>query len=307
MKYFYFLSFMFLFVIIPSACAQDHPGTQLAQDRIVAIVNNEIITQSDIDELLAVFYMQLPENYSEERKEEEIIKKQPDALKRLIEDKLILEEAKHKGLEISERAVDERYKELKERFASDNDFQDSLIAQGLTPADLRKRIKEQMMMASIVDVNVNKAITVSPTEITAYYQAHRDEYKKPETAEVDSIYADSEARIDEAFNLLSNGENFEEVKGRFSSGASLGVVGRGELLSDIEEAIFALEEGQVSGVIKTDGGFYIFKLLSKKPQEQLSLADIEAEIKDRLVKEKKKEKFSQWVNGLKEKAYIIIK
>lgn len=278
-----------------------------AQDKIVAIVNHEVVTQSEVEELLAVFYMQIANQYSEEQIAYEIEKMKQSALNRLIEDKLILEEARKEKAGISQQTLDERLTQIKAKFKDETEFQQALDEQGITPADFRRKIEEQLMMSGVVELKVRKDISVSPSEITAYYQAYPDEFRSPESAEIDSIVCPSKDKAQEALSLLSAGKSFEEVEKEFSASSSLGIIKRGELAKNIEEIIFNLKEGEVSCIVEAEAGFYIFRLIKKVPEAKLSLAEAEAEIRERLMRQEMDRRFREWMDGLKKNAYILIK
>ncbi|MDP1853261.1 MAG: SurA N-terminal domain-containing protein [Candidatus Omnitrophota bacterium] len=300
----YVLSLVFLLSLSGLSYTQDAMST----DRIIAVVNNEPITQSDVEELLAVYYMQgASVGRTEKEIVEEIKKMQPLALNRLIEDKLILTEAKKQKIEVDEKVVEERIAEIKRSFPQNHDFEQAIIEQGLTPSGLRNKIKEQQMMSLLVETAVKRNIRVSPTEVAAYYQVNQDQFNIPESAEVDSIFCDSLKKADEALSRLKEGKDFEAIRQEFSLSSPLGLIKKGELIKDIDGAIFSLSEGAISDVVKANNGFYIFKLVKKNSAAKLSLVEAEDKIKDRLFKEKMDEGFKKWIEGLKKSAYIVIK
>lgn len=301
------ISFVIFLLSANLVFAQENLSASLQQDKIVAVVNHEVVTQSELEELLAVFYMQLANQYSEERIQEEMEKMRKVLLSRLIEDKLILEEAKKQKLEVSEQVFEQSFAEIKNKFKNETEFQSALGEQGLTLSDFKKRIKEQLLMSAMVEQKVKKGITVSPSEITVYYQAYPAEFIRVESVEVDSILCASKDSAQRALSLLSNGKDFKEAKDEFSSGTSLGIIKKGELAKNIEDVIFNLKEAETSAIVETETGFYIFKLLRKIPEAKASLSDMQEKIRDYLVREKMDKRFSEWIEDLKKNAYIIIK
>lgn len=297
----FFTVIIFFTFVGRSFCAQ------LGADRIVAIVNNKIVTESEVEELLAVYYMQISSKYSSSRLEEEMKKAEAGALNRLIEDKLILEEAVKEGVQVEEKAIDERLSETKKGFESNSEFEVALGEQGLTVADLKNKLKEQYMMSALIELKVKRYIRVTPVEITAYYQANSDEFNSPESREVDSIFCASEDKAKEALALIMEGNDFNEVKSRFSSVSALGLVKKGELIKEIDEAIFSLEDKGISGIVNANNGFYIFKLLKKFPAEIAALSSVESKIKDKIFKQKMDKGFKDFIGTLRKNAYIMIK
>ena len=111
-----------------------------------------------------------------------------NGLTRLIENKLIVDEADRMGMEINKDVVNERLEEMKGTYDSEQDFLESLVSEGLTVTDLKKRIIEQMKSQFIIEREVKSKIFVTPKEITEHYQSHIDEFQKPERANLDSIF-----------------------------------------------------------------------------------------------------------------------
>jgi len=110
-------------------------------------------------------------------------------------------------------------------------------------------------------------------------------------AQDDTINADAKTRAEEVLSKLQNGENFEDLAKQYSedvtgsSGGDLGYFGKGEMVKEFEDAAFALEVGQTSGIIKTQYGYHIIKLLEKvaasgDTPEQLHAEHILIKIKD---------------------------
>lgn len=287
-------------------------------DRIVAIVNNEVITQSEVDRVLATMEAKLKELYSTpEELQEKMNQLKQNIVSQMVEEKVILGEAKKMGIKIAEEIIDERIKQIKARFTSEEQFEQSLEAQGLTLKDLRDRFRDQEMMKQMVDVFVRSQIKVDPAEIAQFYQERKDEFVQPEQAHVKSILIkvdesgderQAQAKAKVVLERLKNGDSFEALAQEYSQGeVDLGYLEKGQLLQGIDEAIFSLEPGAVTDVIKTPQGFRIFKLEEKKPARPLDLVEAQGLINDILYKEQFAQKFQEWITGLKQKASISLK
>ncbi|MFQ5681123.1 MAG: SurA N-terminal domain-containing protein [Candidatus Omnitrophota bacterium] len=300
------MAVIFAFIFISSATAAVFSADSL-EDGIIAVVNDEAITQSDLREILAVRYMQISSRYSGQRLKEEMAKAQRQALNRLIEDRLILAEARRQEIQVPEYAVEQKMAQMKKKFADDHEFRQSLSEQGLTVYDLRERISDQLMMAVAVENNVKAKIKVSPVEITAYYQANQSEFSQPASAEVDSIFSESRERIRDAHIALEQGDDFYAVAKIFSQGTSLKMVRKGELLPEVERAIFSLRPQEVSDIVPAGRGFYIFRLLKMAPASNTPLSGVERKIREIIFRKKIEKMFRRWIKELRDKAYIVIK
>jgi len=111
-------------------------------DRIVAVVNDEPITQSELDSLLMPVYEQYKAAYGGEEFAVKINEARTNLLNQLIEDRLVAQEAEHLGVEVLEEEIDAQIDEIKKKFNDDNAFRTFLLQQGITMAKMRKRYKE---------------------------------------------------------------------------------------------------------------------------------------------------------------------
>lgn len=286
-----------------------------AVEGIVAVVNDEVITQKDLNEFAALMYLQHTDKYKDKKElEQEMQKWRQEAVERIIEDRLIIQEAKKKKLTAEPKMVEYRINEIKKRFASDEEFENTLISEGFTITDLKHKIEDQLLMREVVEKEVRDKIFVSPTEVTAYYEGYKDKIKEPEQAIVDSLFIpfqDSEGaarkQVEEALTALKKGEEFSLVAQKYSYAPSIGKIAKGQLKKEIEEVIFNLRKGEFSSIVKTENGFYIFKLTDILPPKQLTINEARDEIYRILFAEKFERQFAKWMDDLKSKAYIHVK
>jgi len=282
---------------------------------IVAVVNDEVVTQKDVNEFASLMYLQHSDEYKDRKElEQEIQKWRQEAVQRIIEDRLIVQEAKRQKIAVVPEMVENRVKEIKKQFPSTEAFENTLIAEGLTVNDLKRKISEQLMMREIVKKEIEDKIFVSPTEVTAYYEGHKDKILMPEQLNVDSIFMPfkdsagvARSNADKALVALKKGEDFSQVAKKYSYSPSIGKVAKGELRKDIEDAVFKLKKGEFSSVMRTENGFYIFRLIDILPSKQLELNEVRNQIYRYVFAEKFERQFSDWMEGLKKQAYIYVK
>ncbi len=218
------------------------------------------------------------------------------------------------GLDVREELIDERIAEIKEQYVTEQNLTDALIRTGATLTDLRNKIRDEMKLKYIVDYEVQSKIFVNPQEVTEYYEKNKEKFGRKERVNLDSIFIgyndDKDAastQANEALKQIKKGKDFKEVAEEYSEMPSVGTVEHGQLLPLIEEIIFNLELNEVSSLVETDIGIYIFKLTGKNPAEIASLDDVKGTIHDMLFKDKFKARFMDWLERLKKDAYIEIK
>ncbi len=308
-----FKTIAFLLMLIVSL--QFYSNSFGAEDKILCVVGDDLITQKDFNEFLALAGFQYSAQYPNKKelaaKMEEIKK---DALARLIDEKMILQEAKRQKIKVDERLVSERIDEINSQFPNPQDFEQALVSEGLTISDAKRKIKDQLLIDQTIEENVRFEIFVHPKEVTDYYKEHVLEFAIPESAKADSIFIagdvssrQAQDKVFQASRLLRSGEEFSKVAEKFSDGPSLGLVRRGQLKKEVEEAIFKLKAGQVSDPVKTEKGFFIFKLTELIPPQERPLSLVQNEVYQEVYKNKYEARFKQWLESIKKDVYVLVK
>ncbi|MFA5255508.1 MAG: SurA N-terminal domain-containing protein, partial [Candidatus Omnitrophota bacterium] len=195
-------------------------------DKIVVVVNNEIITQREVDVILAPIYGQYRSMY----KGEELIRMLEDArekiLKQLIEDRLIFSEAKKLNITIDEKEIDARVDEVRNKVGSERDLENMLHEQNLTLNELRARYKEKIMIRKLVDQKVGAKIIITPLEVKDYYNDNKESFMQPEEIKLRTILikprkeqggeAGSLQLMRDLVKRLKEGCDFEELAKEYS-------------------------------------------------------------------------------------------
>lgn len=291
-------------------------------DRVVAIVNDEVITQSEVEKAL----MPISAQYAAIYRNEELLQKLSEArhniINKLIENKLILAEAKNAGIEISDEEIEAKIEELKRGFSSQDEFEAVLFKQGLGITDLKENFRNQIMIQKIINRQIKSKVVIKPTEIVDYYYTHLDDFTNPQEVKISNILIKVEDKVDapgayqraeKVLSLLENGANFAQVAREYSDGpqrekgGSVGFVSRGQMIKEIDEVIFKLKVGEISGLIKSSLGYHIVKVEDIRPAYVKDLTLVQSEIEDILFQEKMERNFAQWLEKLRENAYISIK
>lgn len=280
------------------------PGRVSAEplDKIVAVVNSDVITDEELGIFMKVTNMESAD----------IPKGDPQELRRmfldrLVEDRLMYQEAVRTGLKAEETAIEDRIKDMKLRVGSERAFDLALRSQGLSINDLRQKFREQYLVYQIIQSEVKAKVQVSPKEITDYFEAHRDAFAVPETAIVDSLFVDTPDQLAQAQVSLANGRDFLEAAQHFSKKSNLGSIRRGQFKKELEDFVFGLTPGKPSDPFAVDGGFFIFLLRKINPVSRQSVSEVKDAIKVALEEEKSRKALREFVETLKDKAYISIR
>lgn len=290
-------------------------------DQIIAEVNGEIITYSDLKRILDPIYAQYSKVYGGEELITRVRQARDEALRQLIENKLILQEAKTLGLEMSDKAVEERVQSIKQRFPDEDTFLEALQKEGTGYDSFEEQVRDQLLIKAFISKEVTSKVIVTPKEIREYFAAHKKDFSGEEEVKLSLIMV----RKDPSKPLLAEetakqilikielGDNtFEEMAQNYSEGPNaekggdLGFVKRGQLLPALGEAAFSLEKGKVSNIIETDTAFHILMVKDKKGASPKTLQDVESRVEDEVFRRKASKIHNKWIASLKEKAYINV-
>ena len=292
--------------IVLAACLCLCQSAVFAQDKIVAVVNKDIITQKDLSDFVTFARMQMASQYSAAEVDKRIASMQKDLLDKLIEDRLLVQEAKKGKVAVDEARIKARINEMRERYGSNADFQAALARQGLTPADIEAKVREQALMFGVIDQKVRSRIVINPLDVTEYYQQHADQFQVPEARDLTSYTTKDSAKADQIYSALSSGQDAEAFKNDASVVVDSICASRGQLRKDIDDAVFGLSVGAVSKPLKVDDKYYVFRLKTVTSSCQRNLSDVRDDVYSLLFNQKMQESLARWLDDLKKHAYIKI-
>jgi parvulin-like peptidyl-prolyl isomerase len=230
-----------------------------------------------------------------------------DLLERLIEDRLILQEAKKNNISTDQNRIKARINEIRQHYATDADFQNELKKQGLVQADIETKISDQMLMYDIIDQKIRKLIIIRPDEVTDFYNNNKKDFLSGEQRELRVITFDNKDLANTFYSDLKSGQKLEDLASRDQLTVDkLNVTHRGEFKKEIEDIIFKLNLSETSEPLALDSKFYIFELEKIIPSKQLTLSEVQDKIHAYLFEKKMQEELTKWLDELKKQSYIKI-
>jgi peptidyl-prolyl cis-trans isomerase SurA len=312
-------------------CALGSPLKVIAKsaeivDRIVAVVNDDVITLTELNTLIKPYIEKIRTlGYSPEKEKQLIFKVRESMLNRLIDEKIEDQEIKRAKIEISDEQIDSTLERIKEtNFYTDEDLRAGLAKDGLTMKEYRKRIKDQILRTRLVNLNVKSKIVITKEDIKAYYEKHLDNYGGKKKYHLRNIImtvpslADSgkkleiKAKMDEILEKLKAGQSFEALAKKYSEspaasdGGDLGVFEFDSLSPKLQKAIKDIKPGGFTPVLDTDQGYQIFSLEEIVNAPGKSLESVSPEIERILYEESVERKYQTWIEGLRKQAVIKI-
>jgi peptidyl-prolyl cis-trans isomerase SurA len=302
-----------------------HSAQALMIDRIVARVNDDVITLSELQEEGLPLFERLRENYTGKELEHQVQRAEREFLDQLVLKRLQLQYASQVGITASENEINAAFKDVLSR---NNLTQEQLVElltrESLTLQDYKDRLREQIVLARLMNQAVRSRVSVDTSEVEAYYQTHRGEFDQAPQARVRHIFFrvdpgtgrpqtdDAQARATRVLQEARNGGDFANLARRYSedataaNGGDLGLIKRGDARPEFEEVIFNMKEGEISEIIRTPNGLHIVKIESFSKGSLRGFSEIKPEIERRLLQEKMEKRFQDWTNELKDKAFIEI-
>lgn len=293
-------------------------------DRIVALVNDSVITLSELEELTVPMMMRL-QTIADPVKRSEILAEQTQAaLEQLIGQELLVQTANEQGVTVSDAQVEAHLSGiLNQQGWGEAQLQQYLTAQGMTREALKAQSKKFLVQQAVAQRNLASKLSVTEVELKDAYQSSLSEAKaklKIEGAHIflkvisGSTAAEEAAIKQRAIEILQrakSGEVFSQLAKEFSEGAGasnggdLGVISRGGgLPSELENAFFKLKEGELGGPVRSPFGYHVLKVKKLSTQAPPSFADSRQALEMQLRQSKYQKALKEWIDEMKKSAFI---
>ncbi|KEO80973.1 foldase protein PrsA [Tumebacillus flagellatus] len=225
-----------------------------------------------------------------------------DVLKKMIDDKVILDQAKQLKLQVTDKEVDDELANfIKERFSGDKtQFQSALKQYNMTEDDIKSDIRSSLTAKKIA----TKDVTISDQEIKDYYDKNKESLGTPEQVHARHILVKDEAKAKELYEKLkANPADFEKLAkensedpGSKDKGGDLGTFGKGAMVPEFETAAFAAKPNEIVGPVKSEFGYHIIQVLEHKDAKIPTLE----ESKDKITQTLKDQKATPYTDLMKE-------
>lgn len=301
----------FLAVLISSLLLPSQ-GKGVIIERVVAVVNDQIITLTDLQER-AIIIRQATRNPNIPLK---------DVLKHIIIETVQVQRAKELGLDVPDEVIEDYIENFKkENKLTDETLQKLLKEWGITLKAYKEEIRRRILISKLVNLEVKSRIAIPEEEVREYYEKHKDKlYLLSAKAKVADIFLpwgdDRETTIKIAQNIYDKiqlGESFKKMaalysKGPFAQkGGEMGWVKKGELVEALDSFIFSpkTKNGDVKP-IETPQGVHIIKILEKQNRNYVPFEEVKKEIEKKLYNQVAEKRYKAWLDELVKKAYVKI-
>ncbi len=291
-------------VLIPLVAAPS-----FADDVVVARVNGTAITARDLRE--AVDRLIPAATYHGTVSEEKRNQYRDKALEDLINQELQYQDALARGMKPDKKLVKVRMKEIREKFPSELQYEQALAQQGVTEDALKARVARIVLIQAVTGKVVDEPSQMKDGDVKEYYDRNSEKFKQPESVKLRIISTKDEKKAKDILAGLKAGRDFGDTAARMSEddyrimGGDIGYIHRGRILPEIEKAAFnTLKAGEMSGLLKAKGKWFIIKVEDRKPEHLVSFDEIKEKLKKELESRRSEELKEKWLAGLREKAKI---
>jgi peptidyl-prolyl cis-trans isomerase SurA len=291
-------------------------------DRVVAVVNKEVITWSELYKTMEYDASDQVKALDEQARMKVFKDNEAVFLDRLIDMRLEVQEAARIGLEVSSDEVKEAIEDIKKKYSlSDKALEESLKKDGLTFEEYKKRLSEQILVSQLINREIRSKIVLSDGDAKKYFDANRDKFSDGETFKLREILlkkpehdADRKA-VEERASLimqrLKAGDDFSALAREYSDdpsgkmGGDLGYIKESYMAKEFVEVLSRMKVGDFSNPFWTEKGLHIIKLDEKVPPK--SATEVMENVKKQLAEAEFTERYKSWIKGLREKAHIEIR
>ena len=314
-------------------------GARETIDRVVAVVNDDVITLSELREMALSVNPTSTEAIDENA-----------VLQQMIEQKLFEQEADRMGIKVTEAELDASIKQVQQKFGlNDEQMVEVLKKQNLTPESFREQWRLQTLGNKLLDSQLKNKIVITEEEIQDYYVKNYSGGGSAEVSEetvtadtqggeevkiahilISSSTPDAEKKAEEVAEMAKSGKDFGELAAEFSQdklsadkGGDLGYFKKGDLIQTLEAAVESTPVGGVTGPVESPAGYHVIKVLERTGTEKAEKKDKDSdkdsskvlaidentrkEITDTLYKQKAEVQLKTWLDKIKQDAYIEVK
>ena len=312
----------------PAATAQSAPAPPTAPVKpvpaqlpeVVARVNGEAVPKADLERMLRNMEVRVGQPIPADRRDE-IVRR---AVDQLVTFALLTQESRARHNQVDEKEVDTRITQLRARFPNEEAFNKALAQRGATVEQLKQDARNELYISKLMDAELANEPPVTDQAARAFYDQNPDKFKQDESIRASHILirvdekADAATRqkaraeIESVLAQLKKGADFAKLAqehsqdGSAAQGGDLNYFARGQMVPAFEQAAFALQPGQTSGIVETPFGYHIIKVTDRKPARTVPYEEVTGRIREFLAEQQKQKHADAFLAGLRKKAKIEV-
>ena len=281
-------------------------------DRIVAVVNGEIVTLFDLNERLKPILEQFKDRQLSDADKQAIVKFKKDLLQKLIDDILLEQEIKKFNVTVSDVEVENQLQSFKEQNKlTEQTLAEQLKLEGLTRQEFSDKIRKDILRQRLLGVMVRRKVVVTSEEVKRYYEEHKQDFAKDRTVHLALILLPPNQSASALRERIAKGEiSFAEAADAFTEGpgkgqgGDIGTLEWKSLAKAWRQALEGVASGQVSQPFVINGREALLSPRSLDSGDEQGLAAVETQIRDKIFADRLQERFGEYMDELRSKAVI---
>jgi peptidyl-prolyl cis-trans isomerase C len=287
---------------------------------VIARVNGEPVKKEEFERMLHTIEGRAGQPIPPDRRDE-ILR---GALDQLVVYSLLSQESKNRGIKVEDAEVEAKMQQLRSQFPTQEAYEKALKERNLSADSLRKDARVDLSVTKLMDAEVSALPGPSDLDAKDFYAKNPDRFKQDESVRASHILvrvdekADAAAKkkaraeIDAVLKQVRAGGDFAKLAqehsqdGSAAQGGDLNYFPKGQMVPPFDQVAFSLKPGEVSGVVTTQFGYHIIKVVDHKPGRTVPFEEAEPQIKQFLGEQKKQQHAAAFIEGLKKKSKIEV-
>jgi parvulin-like peptidyl-prolyl isomerase len=304
------IALLLLALVAPALAGCGGEDSESVPADAVAVVDGREVPRSEFEQLIG----QARRSYKAQKRDfpkagtPEYATLKNQAVAFLVQRVQFEQKAEELDVEVSEKQVEERLKQIKKQYFGDDAkrYQAQLKEQGLSEEQVKRDIRAQLLQEALFK-RVTEEIRVSEEQIAAYYKKNKDQYGQPESREIRHILVPTKKQAQALYARIKAGEDFAKLAKQFSKdpgskdqGGKL-TIAKGQTVPTFDQTAFMLPRNSLSRPVKTQYGWHLIQPLSAvKPAKTTPLAEVKESIRQQLLQTRKNERMTKWVEETKD-------
>jgi peptidyl-prolyl cis-trans isomerase SurA len=312
---------------VASADTSPNAGKKIHLEKVVAIVNDSIILQSELDARLQPVMQEAEQIPDENERKRRIAKLTGQVLDDMVNEELIVQAAEAAKVEIDSNDVQSALDEIKQQNNLDDaGLQKALVQQGYSLQNYKADLRRQLLRFRAINTIVAPKVSITEEDIRARYDQMQRRSEQVSAVRISDILiklpdhpteqqiADAKAKASMALDRVKGGEDFAVVAKDVSdddstkaTGGELGWFERGSVNPDWEGIVFAMDKDEVRGPVNGPQGLYVLKVTEVKKSDLKPYPEMKEQLNRELRRREMEKQTQTWIEELRKKAYIDIK
>jgi peptidyl-prolyl cis-trans isomerase SurA len=290
-------------------------------DRVVAIVNQDVITWSELYKTMEADAAPKLKELKNNEKTKVFKENEAIFLETLINVRLQLQEAKNMGIRVSDEEIQDAISNIKKKYSmTEASFSESLKSEGFTYEEYKKRLREQIIISKLVNMEIRNKIIITDEDLKKFVTENKEVLENTESYKIRQILLKKQNDTDnstieeksaELLKKIEQGESFSELAKKYSedpsaaAGGDLGLLKKSQLNKNFIDVLSSMKPGDISKPFWTESGLHIIKLESRA--EAKNKDEVSEEARNMLKNKIFSERLNAWIKSLREKSFIEVK